>query len=86
MNENIDIKKLVQMYSSVKEKISALEPEDKIAYLNKYLEKDFKDDLSTFMSIAIKIYTYLGYNYFDELMRSIDTIIKTYEEIEKFPV
>ena len=86
MTEKIDIEKLVKMYASVKKKLLTLEPEEKVEYLNKYLEKDFKDDLASFMAIAVKIYTYLGYQYFEDLMTSIDTIIKTYEAMENFPV
>jgi hypothetical protein len=75
-----EIEEMSEEYSKLRSEIRGMKTSEKAEFLSEYIQGDFKNDIASFTNIAIKIYTYLGPNYF---MDSIDNVIKTIHELNK---
>jgi len=81
--EGIDMDKMLDMYSSTREKRKGISTEDKQKLLEEYIKGQFKEDIATLTSLAIKVYSYLGMYYFNTTIDSTKKLIETFDKLDK---
>jgi hypothetical protein len=80
---NKSMKELIKMYSSLRAKIKEMKPAEKEVIVARYMKDDFQADLAQFSGIAVKLYSYLGYKYFKDTMKTTEEMIERFHKMDR---
>lgn len=80
---NTEMKELIKMYSAFREKLKGMDQDERIKITKDYIDGDFNADLAQFSGIAVKLYTYLGYHYFEDTISGIIKMIKSFNKMDR---
>jgi hypothetical protein len=83
-NENKELKEMIAEYSKLRDKIRGMNPRDRGKFTADYMAKDFKEDIAMLTGICIKLYTYLGTDYFMDTMNDIVKTISQFAKLDKY--
>ena len=84
MTDLNDMKELIKLYSSVRNKFRELNEDEIVKATIDYINKDFKDDVAVMTEKAIKVYSYLGYDKSMEVLSNVKTLIDTYNQLDRY--
>ena len=84
MTDLNEMKDLIKLYSTVRNKFRELNEDEKVQATIDYINKDFKDDVAILTEKAIKVYSYLGYDKFIEVLSNVKSLVDTYNQLDRY--
>ena len=78
-----EYKDMIKEFSELRDKVRGLSKIDRSKFIQDYIDNNFKKDVAMFTGIAVKIYTYLGWEYFNNTTNSVTNMIKLFKDLDK---
>ena len=74
---------MVKELSDLRDKLRGMTAVERGKFMSDYINGDFTKDIAMLSGISVKIYAYLGWEYYADTIKNIEGMIKMFKNLDK---